>query len=207
MFTFPCAVAQQCHQCLLRLVSERVYSVQPVPQHMRMGADLLNLCRRWEKASPEAGAQHRSEETADVCSLKFSFSANTSHGLYKSGPADEWLTATFIHTCSGKAHSLQHSHSGPKKKKKQKEAFLEKGKLAWSLWGEEPRGSWQLARGHCTCTGVPGAPLLTMHRRNSWYLPTWWNSEQAVCPEAPSTFLQLGSRFAHEWYTWIYRQS
>lgn len=99
-----------------------------------MGADPL-ICRPWEKASPEAEAQHSSEETADVRSLRFSFSANTSLGLYKSGHVDEWLTATFIHTCSGKAQKILCSPAtlDPRRGKKQKEAFSEKGKLAWSL--------------------------------------------------------------------------
>lgn len=164
---------------------------------MRMDADLLNLCRRWEKASPEAGAQHRSEETADVCSLTFSFSANTSHGLYKSGPVDEWLTATFIHTCSGKAQKIVCSTAtlDPRRGKKKRKTCLESVR-----WRTKSRLT-------ASQSGMPRARLLTMHRRNSWYLPTWWNSEQAVCPEAPSTFLQLGSRFAYERYTWIYRQS
>lgn len=40
---------------------------------------------------------------ADVNFLRFSFSANTSLGYYKSGHVGEGLAAAFIHTCSGRA--------------------------------------------------------------------------------------------------------
>jgi hypothetical protein len=47
---------------------------------------------------------------ADVNFLRFfSFFANTSLGLYKSGHVGEGLAATFIHICSGRAQKISFS--------------------------------------------------------------------------------------------------
>lgn len=46
---------------------------------------------------------------ADVNFLRFSFSANTSLGYYRSGHVGEGLAATFIHACSGRAQKIPFS--------------------------------------------------------------------------------------------------
>lgn len=69
MFTFPRAVAQQCHQCRLSW-SPREFYVHQVPCTWGwVQTSLVPSDRQWRKASPVAEAQHRQAWRDGGCSL------------------------------------------------------------------------------------------------------------------------------------------
>lgn len=141
------------------------------------------------KASSVIEAQH-SEEMADVNFLKFSFFANTSLGYYKSGHVGEGLAAAFIHTCSGRAQKIPFSLATLDPRGGETRFYR---RTHWSPGCEELLvagwlAGW-LASGHHTCTWVPRACLLIMHRRRSLLTISWheWSGEQGGVPGSPDS--------------------
>lgn len=79
---------------------------------------------------------------ADVNFLRFSFSANTSLGYYRSGHVGKGLAATFTHACSGRAQKIPFSMATLDPRGRKTEASLGEGGLTGV---QVVKNSWWLA--------------------------------------------------------------
>lgn len=177
MFTFPRAVAQQCHQCRLSWSPREFYDVHQVPCTWGwVQTSLVPADGQWRKASPVAEAQHRQAWRDGGCSLLKIFI------FFFFCKYLTWIiqirTCWWVADCHFYSHlfrestenMLQHGHCGPKRRTK-REFFRRRTHLEPVMW---TLGGWlagQPASGHHTRTWVPRARRLTTHRRNSCHLP------------------------------------
>lgn len=136
---------------LVELVSKRVLWCPWSPIAHDDECRHLQSLQTVGKASPLAEAQCRQEwkDGRYLFPKILLFLANTSLGYYKSGHVDEWLAATFSHTCSGRAQKMLFSTATLDRRRGGKNRSFLGGELIWSLWCERTLGwlaGWMLGQ-------------------------------------------------------------